>query len=357
MTELKQLREQIDRIDGQILKLLNQRAEVVLKVAGAKSREKLELYDPLREEEICQRLERESKGPFPGQAIRPVFREIISASLSLQKPMYVAYLGPQATFTHLACMQKFGLSAQFVAVRGIEDVFGAVERGRSNYGVVPVENSTEGIVSHTLDMFVESDLKICAEILLSVSHCLVSRAEQLKGITKVYSHHQPVAQSRRWLREHLPGVEIIEVGSTAQAAELAGGDPASAAIASEMAAKLYNLNIISDRIEDASSNFTRFLVIGKTSAKKCGVDKTSIMFSIKDRIGALHAMLDPFAKYQVNLTKIESRPSRRKPWDYIFYVDMQGHLEDPPVKAALDDLERETLRFKILGSYPVGSLE
>jgi chorismate mutase/prephenate dehydratase len=353
---IKELRKKIDQLDDQILSLLNQRAEVVLQIGKLKSQQKLEVYDPGREEEIYRRLQRINQGPFPSSAIKPVFREIMSASLSLEKPIRVAYLGPRATFTHLACMQKFGLSAQFIPVRSIEDVFWEVERGQANYGVVPVENSREGIVSHTLDMFVDSELHIWGEILVKISLCLLSKAEKMEGIGKIYSHRQPIAQARRWLRENMFNVEIIEVGSTAEAAEEAASDPDSAAIASELAARLYNLNILKDGIEDSANNYTRFLIISQRFSPRTGRDKTSIMFSIKDRVGALYSMLQPFSKHKVNLTKIESRPSKKKAWEYIFYVDMQGHVADANVKAALDELAEQTLYLKTLGSYPVGEL-
>ncbi len=355
--DIKKLREQIDKLDSQILDLLNKRAEIVLQVGKIKSQHNLEVYVPSREEEIYKRLEQANRGPFPSSAIKPVFREIMSASLSLEKPLRVAYLGPKATFTHLACMQKFGLSAEFVPVRSIEDVFLEVERNQVDYGVVPVENSREGIVSHTLDMFVDSDLHIWGEILVKISLCLLSKAKQLEGISKIYSHRQPIAQARGWLRENLFNAKIIEVGSTAEAAEEAAADPESAAIASELAARLYNLNILQDSIEDSANNYTRFLIISQALRPPTGKDKTSIVFSIKDRVGALYSMLQPFHKRNVNLTKIESRPSKKKIWEYIFYLDMQGHIEDSNIKAAIDELSERALYLKILGSYPVGELK
>ncbi len=354
---LKKLRDEIDRIDEQMLVLLNKRAEVVLRVGKAKLQQKIGFYDPSREERIYARLQELNPGPFPHEAVKTVFREIMSASLALEHPVKVAYLGPKATFTHLACMKRFGLSAQFASVRSIQDVFGEVERNLANYGVVPIENSTEGIVSHTLDMFVDSELKICAEILLAISLNLLSKCDGIEGISKVYSHWQPIAQSRRWVRDHLPGADIIEVASTAEAAELASGDPSSAAIGSEMAAQLYGLKIIKRRIEDNVNNFTRFLVISQDYAPPSGEDKTSVMFSIKDKMGALHDMLQPFARNGVNLTKIESRPSKKRAWEYIFYLDLQGHITEDKIKKALEELQPQVLFFKILGSYPQGKLK
>ncbi len=355
--DIKKLRDEIDKLDNRLLELLNKRAEVVLQVGKLKNQQKLEIYDPSREEAIYKRLKELNQGPFPESAIKPVFREIISASLSLEKPLHVAYLGPKATFTHLACMQKFGLSAEFVPVRSIEDVFLEVERNQVDYGVVPVENSLEGIVSHTLDMFVDSDLHIWGEVLVKISLCLLSKSKELSAISKIYSHRQAIAQARGWLRENLFNAKIIEVGSTAEAAEEAASDPEAAAIASEMAARLYNLNILQDSIEDSTNNFTRFLIISKISRPPTGKDKTSIMFSIKDRMGALYSMLQPFHERNINLTKIESRPSRKKVWEYVFYLDMQGHVEDSNIKAAIDELSDQALYLKILGSYPVGELK
>lgn len=354
---IDKLRDKIDELDKQLLDLLNKRAEVVLRVGKFKKEQKLDIYVPSREEKIYKRLEEMNQGPFPSSAIRPVFREIMSASLSLEKHIQVAYLGPKATFTHLACMQKFGLSAQFIPVRSIEDVFWEVERNQADYGVVPVENSREGIVSHTLDMFVDSDLHIWGEILVKISLCLLSKSKGLDKITKIYSHRQAIAQARRWLRENLYNAKIIEVGSTAEAAEEAASDPESAAIASELAAKLYGLNILKEGIEDSVNNYTRFLMISKNTSPPSGMDKTSIMFSIKDRVGALYSMLQPFNKNNVNLTKIESRPSKNKVWEYIFYLDMQGHIEDANVKAAIDELAEQTFNLKTLGSYPLGKLK
>lgn len=356
MSDLKKLRQEIDEIDGQLLELLNKRAGIVLEVGKTKSENNLGFYDPSREKAIFDRLEKNNCGPFPNESVKAVFREIMSASLALEHPIKVAYLGPKATFTHLACMKKFGLSAQCTPVRSITDVFEEVERNLANYGVVPVENSTEGVVSHTLDMFVESDLKICSEILMPISLNLLSNSENLAGIDKVYSHWQPIAQSRRWVRENLPHAEIIEVASTAEASELAAADPTSASIASELASQLYGLNILKRRIEDNVNNFTRFLIIGKKDASPTGKDKTSIMFSIKDKVGALHDMLQAFARSNINLTKIESRPSKKRAWEYIFYLDMIGHISDEKVKSALEELKPQTMFLKVLGSYPQGEL-
>ena len=352
--KIPRLRRKIDEVDSRILSLLNERAELVMEVGREKARAKMDLHVPQREEEIFTRLIRENKGRFPRHAIRPVFREIISACRSLEGPLKLAYLGPEGTFTHLACTRRFGVSAHFVPVATIGDVFAEVEKGNVEYGVVPIENSSEGVVSHTLDMFVESELKICGEILLEVSHSLLSKSGDLRKVKKIYSHPHAFAQSRRWLGVNLPRIPLYEAPSTAAAAELAAKEPAAAAIASELAASLYKLKVISRKIEDSPHNFTRFLIIGQKTSGPTDRDKTSLMFSIKDRVGALHRILEPFAKHQINLTKIESRPSKTKAWEYIFYLDIEGNAAEEPVKAALSTLQEECLFLKVLGSYPRG---
>jgi chorismate mutase / prephenate dehydratase len=349
---IEEFRRQIDAIDSQILELLNRRAEVVVRIGEEKAKGNIAYHSPQREEEIMDRLTRESAGPFPARALKAVYREILSACLSLEQPLKVAYLGPQATFTHMACMKRFGLLAEYVPLRGIGEVFGEVEKGKADYGVVPVENSTEGVVSHTLDMFVDSDLKICGEILMDVSHHLLSKAGEKARIGTIYSHPHAIAQSRKWLEANMPGIAIREVPSTAAAAELASQDETAGAIASELASRLYDLKVVASRIEDSPYNFTRFLIIGQPACPRTGQDKTSILFTIRDRVGALHRMLAPFAQHQINLTKIESRPSRHRVWEYIFYVDFEGHADDAQVSAALEGLRDECLFLKVLGSYP-----
>ncbi len=349
---ISELRKIIDGIDSELLRLLNQRAEVVLEIGRLKTEQNLDYHAPQREEEIYARLMAENPGPFPSPALRPVFREVISACLSLEHPLRVAFLGPRATFAHLAAMERFGLSAQFLAMRSIAEVFAEVEKGNADYGVVPVENSTEGVVTHTLDMFAASELKICGEILLEVSQNLLSRSGDLGAVTKVYSHPQAIAQSRRWIAEHLPHIPVLEATSTAAAAEMAAEDPSAAAVASEMAATLYDLNFAARRIEDHAGSFTRFLVIGRKPAAPSDRDKTSLMVSIQDRVGGLYRMLKPFADHGINLTKIESRPSKRRLGEYVFYLDVEGNLAEPRVRRALEALRDESLMVKSLGSYP-----
>ncbi|MBI3995591.1 MAG: prephenate dehydratase [Nitrospirae bacterium] len=349
---IAQLRRQIDTLDDQVLALLNKRAGIVVRIGKLKKAKRSDLHAPVREMEIYDRLSRLNKGPFPNEALRAVYREILSASLSLEGPLKVAYLGPKATFTHLASLRQFGFSASYVPVNSIKEVFSEVERGRAEYGVVPIENSTEGVVNHTLDMFVDSPLKIVGEVMQEVSHHLMNKSGRMEDVKSLYSHPHAIAQCRVWLENHLPNVPTREVSSTARAAELCNEDPSAAAIASELAAQLYGLSILQKRIEDNIHNFTRFLVISRKSLGRTGRDKTSIMFTIRDRVGALHDMLKPFSQYGINLTKIESRPSRKKAWEYIFFVDLEGHHQDEKVKKALEQLHEQCLFLKVLGSYP-----
>jgi chorismate mutase/prephenate dehydratase len=323
-----------------------------MQVGALKTQTHSDFHVPSREREIYERLTSANPGPFPPEGVRGVFREIISASLALESPMKVAFLGPTATFSHLAAMQQFGLSASLSPERSIPAVFEAVEKGEAYYGVVPVENSTEGVISHTLDMFMESELKINAEVLLEVSHYLLSRTGRLEDVKKVYSHPQPLAQCRKWLANNLPNVPQVDVASTTLAAQIVADDYTAAAIASEYAASIYNLKVVKARIEDQVNNFTRFLVIGRKMADRSGDDKTSLMFSVKDEPGVLHRMLLPFASREINLSKIESRPFKGKAWEYIFYLDLSGHITDPPIAEAVHELSAFCQFVKVLGSYP-----
>jgi len=350
--KIQELRKKIDELDSRIVDLLNERARIVIEVGDIKKAEKLEFHSPGREREILDRLTSKNKGPFPQDTLRAVYREILSSSLSLERPLKVAYLGPRATFTHMAGMQQFGLAAQYVPLENIREVFSEVERGRSDYGVVPIENSTEGVVNYTLDTFIDSDLKIYAEIMLEVSQNLMSRSGRIEDIRKVYTHPQVPGQCRQWIEKNLAGIPILDAPSTARAAEMAKDDPEAAAIASEMAAILYGLQVVAKRIEDNPHNVTRFLVISKKSPGKTGRDKTSIMFSIKDKVGALHSMLTPFAEAGINLNRLDARPSGRKVWDYVFFLDMEGHIEEQKVADAIERLKKDCMFLKVLGSYP-----
>jgi chorismate mutase/prephenate dehydratase len=349
---LKELRAEIDRLDDEILSLLNRRAQAVIEVGRIKSERNLRFYVPEREVEILRRLCAANRGPFPNDALKAIYREIISASLALEKPLSVAFLGPKATFTHLACLKHFGESADYVPQINVSEVFEAVERGVADFGVVPIENSSEGIVSNTLDMFVDHSLLICGEILVEVAHDLLSVTGDIEHVKKVYSHPHAIAQCRGWLERNLRSTPVFDVESTARAAELAADDPAAAAIAGEAAAKIYGLKSIRKRIQDNTNNFTRFIIIGKIAPKRTGSDKTSILFAARDEVGALHLMLEPFAKNRVNLTKIESRPVKTKAWEYLFFLDMEGHISADPVAKAVDELRMRAQYLKILGSYP-----
>ncbi len=348
---LQDLRQRIDELDNQILELLNRRAEVVVEV-GERKAGNTEYYVPSREKAIYERLISENPGPFPNEGVRRVFREVISASLSLEQPLKVAFLGPQATFTHVAAMQQFGFSAQLVPVRSIPAIFEEVSRGRASYGVVPVENSNEGVVTHTLDMFMSVDLKIIAEVMLEISHDLLNLSGHQEDIRKVVSHPQAFAQCRDWLEENMPDIPLVDAPSTASAARLATEDPEAAAIASETAASLYGLRVVKPKIEDNPNNFTRFLVIGPEIQGPSGNDKTSILFSIKDEPGILYRMLEPFSKRDLNLSKIESRPFKSKAWEYVFFLDIEGHIAETNVNDAVEELRGYCQFLKVLGSYP-----
>jgi chorismate mutase/prephenate dehydratase len=357
MSNIDELRSAIDKVDDEILKLLNKRAESVVKIGKIKRDKNINIYVPERERQIIERLIASNKKSFPDDALKSVYREILSASLSLEEPLKVSYFGPPATYAHLAALRHFGSSAHFIAAESIKTVFENVETDRAEYGVVPIENSNEGVVNYTLDMCADSDLKISAEIMLEISHTLLSKQTDRSKIKKIYSHPQALAQCREWLRANMHGIPIIESTSTSKAAELAASDHEAAAIASELAAKIYDLSILDKNIEDSKQNITRFLVISKKSYPKTGNDKTSIMFSIKDKPGSLYDILNPFKKAKINLTKIESRPSKKKAWDYIFFIDLEGHIEDKKLKKAVESVKEGCLYLKILGSYPQGSIQ
>jgi len=356
MEDLIRLREQIDAIDKEIVRLLNERAKLAKAIGEVKKKLKLDIHSPEREREVIERVIKINRElyqeSFPSEGIRHVFREIMSACLSLEKELKVAYLGPKATFTHQASLEHFGLSAYYIPVPTIRDVFVEVETGRADYGVVPVENTTEGVVNYTLDMFLEFDTKIVGEVVIPIRLHLLSTTTDLKHIKEVYSHRQALAQCRNWLEKNLPHAKLIETDSTARACEIVLEKEETAAIASEVASYTYHLNILAENIQDSSNNYTRFLVLGKRDVKRTGKDKTSLLFAVKDQPGALYKALESFYKYGINLTKIESRPSKRKAWDYVFFVDLHGHIEDEEVNLALEMLKERTQMVKILGSYP-----
>ncbi len=350
---LKDIRRKIDLTDKEILKSLNKRASLILSIAKIKKKKDLPIYTPSREKEVYEKLRALNKGPIEDKSLKAIYREIMSSALNLEKPMKVTYLGPKATFTQMAAIQKFGESVDYIECKSISDVFTEVERGRADYGVVPIENSIEGAVNHTLDMFIESELRICSEIYLPIRHHFLSKHKKLSSIKKVYSHQQVFAQCRMWLEKNLPNAKLISCASTTQAALVATLGKGKAAIASKLAAEEYGLRILARSIEDSSHNVTRFLIIGEQEANPSKDDKTSIVFSLKDKVGVLHDALVPFKKNGINLTKIESRPSKRRAWKYYFFVDLEGHIKMKKVQQALKKLEKTCKFFKILGSYPV----
>lgn len=348
---LKDLRKKIDDLDEKIIRLLNERTDLVLEIGKLKSDEGQGAYAPDRETEIYQKIDRLAKGSLPAEAVKSIYREVMSAAISLERPVRISYLGPEATYTHLAALSKFGSSVKYVPAITISEVFREVDQKRADYGVIPVENSNEGAVTHSLDRFIDSDLKICAEIFFEISHNLLSNSP-LKQIRKVYSNPQVFGQCRHWLETKLSGVDLIDTASTTQAAQRAAQEDGSAAIASKLAATLYNVPIVAEAVQDSSHNVTRFLVIARDFAQPTGRDKTSILVSIKDKVGALYDMLVPIRKHRINMSKIESRPSKKKAWDYYFFIDIEGHTQNPKVKKMLQELESKVRFFKVLGSYP-----
>ena len=348
---LNEIRKKIDAIDAKLLQLLNDRADLVHEVGLLKRKEGAEIYAPEREEQLLRSLAKRNKGRLPEEAIRAIYREIMSASLALEKDLTIAYFGPVATNTHQAARSKFGASVKYTPQVSIADVFDVVARGNADYGVVPIENSTEGAVNHTLDVFMDSDLRICAQILLKIENHLVAKIPKEK-IRKVYSHPQVLGQCRNWLRHNLPGVDLIEVSTTSRAAEIASKEPNAGAITGKMATEVYGLEVLVPSIQDLPNNTTRFLVIGHNTCPPTGDDKTSLMLCVQDKAGALFSVLEPFKRLKINMSKIESRPSKRKAWEYFFFVDVDGHAMDTPLAKALEELKKHCSFVKILGSYP-----
>lgn len=353
--DLNQIRKSIDSVDAKIIELLNERARASEKIGHVKRENGQGIYAPHREKEILERLKKLNKGPLTPEAIDAIYREIMSFSISLEKRVTIAYLGPAVTYTHQAAQKKFGSSVDYSPCSSISDVFEEVDKQNCDYGVVPIENSTEGAVNHTLDLFIDSPLKIYAEIFLSIHHSLMTKGVAQKDITQIYSKDQVFGQCRQWLESHLRNVQLVETQSTAEAAQIVANDSNGAGlacIASKIAADVYGLDVLASRIEDHSENTTRFLVISRQEARPTKGDKTSIVFEIKDRSGALHDILAPFKNAKINLTKIESRPSKKRAWSYYFFVDFEGHHEDKRVQKALAVLGKHCSFLKVLGSYP-----
>ena len=351
---LADIRTKIDVVDEQIIRLLNERADLVHEVGVIKKADGQPIYAPEREEKVLRALAAkavEMKSRLPEQSIRAIYREIMSAALALEKDITIAYFGPHATNTHQAARSRFGTSVSYVPQVTIADVFDAVARGRADYGVVPIENSTEGAVNHTLDVFMESDLRICAQILMRIENHLASKCPRGE-IRRLYSHPQVFGQCRQWLQRTLPNVELVEVGSTPRAAELAASEPNSGCLVARMAAEEFGLPIIEQSVQDNPNNTTRFLVLGLKASPPTGDDRTSLMFCVRDEPGALFKALEPFNRLRISMSKIESRPSKRKAWEYFFFVDVDGHAEQTPLKEAVAELSNHCTLVKILGTYP-----
>lgn len=351
---LDSLRDQIDKIDLQIIQSISERAQCAQQVAEVKKDQgEQTYYKPEREAQVLRQVMENNQGPLGNEEMARLFRQIMSACLALEQPIKVAYLGPEGTFTQEAALKHFGDSAISVPQSAIDEVFREVLSGSCNYGVVPVENSTEGVISHTLDSFMDSSLKICGEVELRIhQHFMIGASTNKDNITRVYSHAQSLAQCRQWLNANYPAIERVAVSSNAEAAKRVQGEWNSAAIAGDMASELYDLEKLWEKIEDRPDNSTRFLIIGREEVPPSGEDRTSIVVSVRNKPGALGDVLEPFRRHNVDMTRLESRPSRDSKWSYVFFIDLEGHVDDQPVAKVLAELDSEVLEFRVLGSYP-----
>src|SRR5215469_9374004 len=354
--KLEAVRARIDAVDEQIQRLINERAKLAQLVGISKSRDghTVDFYRPEREAQVLRRARERNRGPLRDEEVVRLFREIMSACLAQQEPLKVAYLGPEATFSQTAVLTHFGHSVRALPLGSIDEVFHEVESAAADFGVVPIENSTEGTVNHTLDRFLSSPLKICGEVELRIRHHLMGTMDALSRIVRVCSHPLSLAQCRGWLQEHMPTIELVPASSNGEAARRARDERGTAAIAGETAAEVYSLKILAAEIEDRADNTTRFLVLGRKILAASGQDRTTLLVSIADTDapGALHRLLEPLARHRVSMTRIESRPSHRRKWDYIFFIDIEGHAEEPHVARALAALKRRASLFRVLGSYP-----
>ena len=355
--ELSPIREKIDEIDRQLVSLLNERLALAAEIGKVKRGQGGQVYVAEREDAVLRKVTAQNHGPMKQEALKAIYREIMSAAIALEKPLLIAYLGPEASNTHAAAMKKFGASVDYHAMPTISDIFTAVEKGETDYAVIPIENSTEGSVRETLDSFVESDLKIVAQIYTEITHALISRLP-LERITKVYSKDQALGQCRHWLQRHLPNAQLVESSSTSRAVQIAKDEPGAAAVASELAAQFYGVPVLVKNIQDKADNTTRFFVLGRQASGPVGKGKdiTSFLVSLGDEAaahsGALLKMLMPLAERGINLSKVESRPSKKRPWDYYFFIDVTGHYEDANMKEALGELRKFCPMVKWMGSYP-----
>ena len=348
---LDDIRKKIDDLDSKLLELLNNRADLVHEVGEIKKKGGIEIYAPEREESLLKGLIEKSEGRLSEASIRAIYREIMSAALSLEQDLKIAYLGPQGTWTHQAAISKFGHSVKYSPQESLAGVFDCVARKKADYGVVPIENSTEGAVNHTLDMFADSPLRICAQILLPIENALMAKIARDK-ITKLYSHPQVFGQCRNWIQKNFPGADLVEVSSTTRAAELVNEQAGAAALGGRLAAELNGLEILDENIQDKATNTTRFLVLSHKMCPPTGNDRTSVMFSLRDKPGSLFDALKPFNEFHINMSKIESRPSKQRNWEYFFFVEIAGHCEDSKLSEALQNLEEHCNFIKVLGSYP-----
>jgi chorismate mutase/prephenate dehydratase len=359
---LEKLRDRIDAIDKQLLELFNQRAGCAVDVAAIKrernqaSDESVDFFRPDREAQVIKRIKSLNNGPLSDDEVGRLIREVMSACLALEQPLKIAYLGPEGTFTQSAALKHFGHSVSTIPMSSIPDVFSSVESGHADYGLVPVENSTEGVISHTLDMFIDSSLKVCGEVEIRVHHHLAMRSQNVSAIRHIYSHQQSFAQCRRWLDQNFPGIERIPVSSNAEAARLASVEDDAAAICGLPAVEIFDLKICYQNIEDLSDNTTRFVIIGRQQVGPSGNDKTSLLISTKNIPGALLGLLQPLADHRISMNKIESRPAQGHKWAYVFFIDVDGHQQDQNVIEAFNELKQQAALFKILGSYPKASL-
>ncbi len=363
--DLKKVRAEIDALDREIQQLINRRAECATQVADIKmaaalasgNTDDVVFYRPEREAQVLQGIKDRNQGLLPGETVAAIFREIMSACLALEHPMQVAYLGPEGTFTQAAAIKHFGHAVISRPVMTIDSVFSLVESGECNYGVVPVENSTEGMVSHTLDNFMESNLKICGEVEVRIHHhLLAAKHAELEGVQRICAHQQALAQCRTWLENHWPAVDKVAVSSNGEAARMAAADPTIAAIAGDLAKEQYDLATLAENIEDQSDNTTRFLIVGREEVPPSGNDKTSLIVSSRNKPGALFGLLEPFRKADVSLTRIDTRPSRTEKWAYVFFIEFEGHLQDDKISTVVAELEEQSILLKLLGSYPTAVL-
>ncbi len=353
---LDKLRRKIDDFDSKIIELFNERANVVKEIGAIKNRKNAQIYAADREKQLFEKVSAKNKGPLTDKCLFAVYRELMAGSIMLERPVKVSYLGPEGTFSYFAAKEKFGSSIEYISLNGIDTVFKEVESERADYGIVPVENSTEGGIRETLNMFIECDVKVCAEIIMPVHHNLMATCKKSE-IKKIYSKPQALSQCKLWLANNFQKVDLLDIGSTAEAAKIASKEKYAAAIAHSEVARIYGLKILRRNIEDYANNITRFFVLSREFPPRTGNDKTAIMCHTKNEAGSLFKILEPFKKHNINLSDIEPLPTRKKAWDYCFFIDFAGHAYDEKVKRALKDVGKRCIDMKIMGSFPVDSVK